>query len=71
MYIYQIFCSLVSQPFYDKKKNKCTYVTKYELDVGKKTLQKITNEAIQIISSYGEKGEFLKKLAIFIETREK
>ena len=55
----------------DKKKNKCTYVTKYGLDVAKETLHKITNEAIQIISSYGEKGEFLKELAIFIETREK
>lgn len=55
----------------DKKKNKCTYVTKYGLDVAKETLHKITNEAIQIISSYGGKGEFLKELAIFIETREK
>ena len=55
----------------DRKKNKCTYVTKYGLDEAKKILDKIIKEAIDIVEDYGEKGEFLKQLAIYIKERNK
>ena len=55
----------------DKEKGKCTYVSKYGLEGAKKELSKITQEAVKIIETYGEKGEFLKELALFIENRNK
>lgn len=55
----------------DKEAGKCTYVSKYGLDEAKEILNKITKEAIDIIESYGEKGEFLKELAIYIANRNK
>ncbi len=55
----------------DREKNKCTYVTKYGLQEAKNILEKITAEAIQIVEEYGEKGEFLKELAIYIKERNK
>jgi len=55
----------------DEARGKCTYVTKYGLEDAKQTLNKITKEAIEITKQFGDKGEFLKELAIYIETREK
>ena len=55
----------------DKEKNKCTYVTKYGLQEAKNILNKITNEAVAIMDSYGSRGEFLKQLAIYIKDRNK
>ena len=55
----------------DKQRGKCTYVSKYGLDGAKKELEKITEEAIQIISKYGEKAEFLEQLALYIKNRNK
>ena len=55
----------------DKELGKCTYVSKYGLEGAKEILNKITNEAIEIIDSYGEKGEFLKELAKYIANRNK
>ena len=55
----------------DREKNKCTYVTKFGLEESKNILDKITKEAVEIVSSYGEKGEFLKQLAIYIKERNK
>lgn len=55
----------------DRSRNKCTYVTKYGIEEAKKILENITNEAVNIISEYGEKTEFLKKLAIYIKDRNK
>ena len=55
----------------DREKKKCTYVTKYGLEESKNILKKITNEAIEIMNQYGEKGEFLKELALYIENRNK
>lgn len=37
----------------------------------KEILNKITKEAIDIINSYGKKGEFLKELALYIANRNK
>lgn len=55
----------------DKERKKCTYVTKYGLEQAKQMLHHITEEAIAIAREYKEQGEFLEKLAIFIENREK
>ena len=55
----------------DREKNKCTYVTKYGLQESKDILKKIISEAVEITEKYGEKGEFLKELAIYIKDRNK
>ena len=55
----------------DKKRGKCTYVSKYGLEESINTLNNIIEEALNIISLYGEKAEFLKSIATYIRDREK
>ena len=55
----------------DEKLEKCTYVSKYGLEESKQILEKITKEAIEEISIYGEKAKFLKELALYIKDRQK
>jgi geranylgeranyl diphosphate synthase type II len=55
----------------DREKHKCTYVTKFGLEESKKLLNQIIEEAIEIVEKYGDKGEFLKALAIYIKDRNK
>lgn len=55
----------------DREMQKCTYVTKYGLEKAKEILSQITKESINEIEKYGEKAEFLKELAIYIENRNK
>ena len=55
----------------DKERGKCTYVSKYGLDGAKEMLENLTNEAVNIMDEYGEKGEFFKQLALYIANREK
>jgi len=55
----------------DKEMGKCTYVSYYGLDGAKKELDKITQEAIEQLKDYGEKAEFLSKLATYIKNRNK
>ena len=55
----------------DKEKKKCTYVSKYGLEEAKKKLEVIIQYAIKQIQSYGEKAEFLKELALYIQNRNK
>ena len=55
----------------DEKLEKCTYVSKYGLEESKQILEKITKEAIEEISVYGEKAKFLKELALYIKDRQK
>lgn len=55
----------------DKKHNKCTYVSVFGIEGAKKELEKITNEAVEILEYYGDKAEFLKQLAIYIKNRNK
>jgi len=55
----------------DKELEKCTYVSKYGLNGAKKILDEITKEAINELSDYGEKAEFLKELALYIQNRNK
>ena len=55
----------------DKEKGKCTYVTKYGLEESQKKLEVLTKEAIKRTEKYGEKGEFLKELALYMMGRNK
>lgn len=55
----------------DKELEKCTYVSKYGLQGAKEILGKITKEAIDELSEYGSKAEFLKELALYIKNRNK
>ncbi len=55
----------------DKEKGKCTYVTKYGLEESQKKVEVLTKEAIKRTEKYGEKGEFLKELAIYMMGRNK
>ena len=55
----------------DKELEKCTYVSKYGLDGAKKILAITTNEAIENLNEFGEKAEFLRQLALYIQNRDK
>ena len=55
----------------DSALGKCTYVSKYGLKGAKEQLNKITEEAIEQLEMYGEKAEFLKQLALYIQNRNK
>lgn len=55
----------------DSALGKCTYVSKYGLEGAKEQLEKITKEAIEQLEMYGEKAEFLKQLALYIQNRNK
>ena len=55
----------------DKERGKTTYISYYGLDGAKQELNKIIDEAIKEIEIYGERAEFLKKLAIYIKDRNK
>lgn len=54
----------------DKELKKCTYVSKYGLDGAKERLNKITNEAIEIVNEFNN-SEFLIELALYIKNRNK
>ena len=55
----------------DKELEKCTYVSQYGLQGAKDILDKITKEAIKELERYGDKAEFLKELALYIQNRNK
>ena len=55
----------------DKELEKCTYDSKYGLQGAKKILEEITKEAIEELKEYGDKAEFLRKLALYIKDRNK
>ena len=55
----------------DKELGKCTYVSKYGLNGAKEILEKTTNSAIEELKGFGEKAEFLRKLALYIQNRNK
>lgn len=55
----------------DKKRGKCTYVSKYGLEEAKQKLDLSIKNSLEIIKKYRKKGEFLEKLAIYIKEREK
>lgn len=55
----------------DKELEKCTYVSQYGLQGAKDILDKITKEAVKELERYGDKAEFLKQLALYIQNRDK
>ena len=55
----------------DKEMEKCTYVSQYGLEKSKEILNQITKEAIEELEEYGEKADFLRCLAVYIENRNK
>ena len=55
----------------DKELGKCTYVSKYGLKKAKEILEQTTKEAVEQLEEYGEKAEFLKELAYYIQNRNK
>ena len=55
----------------DRKRGKCTYVSVYGLEKAKNILDEIIEEAISTLGIFGEKAEFLKEFARFIEIRDK
>ena len=55
----------------DRDKNKVTFVTKYGLEKAQECLTQTVSKGIEEIKKYGNKAEFLKELAIYIENREK
>lgn len=55
----------------DKELEKCTYVSQYGLQGAKDVLDKITKEAVEELERYGNKAEFLKELALYIQNRDK
>lgn len=55
----------------DKALGKCTYVSQYGLQGAKEILQKTTKEAIEELEEFGDKTEFLKELALYIQNRNK
>lgn len=55
----------------DKKLGKCTYVSQYGLQGAKEILDKIVKEAIEELKEFGERAEFLKELAFYIQNRNK
>ena len=54
----------------DRERGKCTYTTKYGLEEAQKMLKEITEDAVNIISSF-DNGDFLKELALYIANRNK
>lgn len=55
----------------DKRKGKCTYVSKYGLEKTKEILENTTKETEDCLKDFGEKAEFLKQLANYIKDRNK
>ena len=55
----------------DKEMEKCTYVSQYGLEKSKEILNQITKEAIDELEEYGEKADFLRGLALYIQNRNK
>ncbi len=57
--------------FSDEKNEKVTHITMYGIDEAQKELERLTDEALEIIAGFGEKGEFLfeyiKKLVVRIK----
>lgn len=55
----------------DKTNHKTTFVSLYGMEQAKKMLVDYTNNAIEVISEYGEKAEFLKEFSNYLLSRDK
>ena len=55
----------------DKKRGKCTYVSKYGLEKAEEELDKNIKDALKILEKYSNRADFLKELTLYIENRNK
>lgn len=55
----------------DKKHGKVTFVTKYGIEKAKEILEDTIKKGIEELEEYGNRAEFLRKLAFYIRDREK
>ena len=53
----------------DEKNHKTTFVTLYGVEGAKKFLHNVTEGAIESLTPFGEKADFLRELALFLENR--
>ena len=53
----------------DDKENKTTMVTIFGIEKCKEMLSEMTDEAVRIAGSFGDKGAFLRWLALFLLER--
>ena len=55
----------------DEKNNKTTYVTLKGLEQSRQDVERISKEAVKILTSFEKKNDFLEKLVLQLITREK
>lgn len=55
----------------DKEKEKINFLSIYDLDYSKKYLEELSNKAVESALSLGDKGVFLKDLALYLLKRER
>jgi len=55
----------------DEKNDKTTYVTLFGIEESKKIVKKLSDEACEILISFGEKSEFLVKITKYLTDRKK
>jgi geranylgeranyl diphosphate synthase, type II len=63
------FTTLGKKTGSDAVNEKSTFVTIYGLDESKKILRTVTDEAVQSLEPFGERGAFLKQLADYLVNR--
>ena len=57
--------------FSDEKNEKTTYVTLYGIEKSKEIVKKLSDDACDILSSFGERAEFLIELTKYLTDRKK
>ena len=55
----------------DSENNKTTFVSLYGLEQAKKMLEDYTVKAIEVISEYGDKADFLKEFSNYLLSRDR
>lgn len=55
----------------DEKNNKLTYVKAHGLETAKKDVEKLSNEALEILQGMQSRNEFLEQLVVYLIHREK
>ena len=55
----------------DEKNDKLTYVSVYGLELSKQDVERLSNEALEILKSVSQRNEFLEELIISLITRRK
>ena len=54
---------------FDEKNEKTTYVTLFGVEGSKDIVKKLSDEACEILASFGEKAEFLIELTKYLTIR--